>query len=104
METRYPKMVRKNPFGHRGNYYIGHDESSSNKTPIVFVHGLHSHPEKWFMKTNHHGKNDMYELAANYGHPTAFVDLSNERYGIRENGQLLSNQLKEIYHRFGQKN
>ncbi|MFV9511388.1 esterase/lipase family protein [Tepidibacillus sp. LV47] len=103
MEVKQPRVVRKAPFGERGNYYIGQYEHSMNKTPIVFVHGLHSHARKWFTRTNYYGKNDMYELAAHYGHPTAFVDLSTRKYGIWENGELLAKQLKEIYHRFGQK-
>ncbi|TCS82581.1 esterase/lipase family protein [Tepidibacillus fermentans] len=103
MKIQVPRLMRKNPFGTRGNYYLGIYDRQTQKTPIVFVHGLHSHAKKWFTRTNYYGKNDMYELASSYGHPTAFVDLSTRKYGIWENGQLLATQLKEIYHLFGQK-
>ena len=103
MEIQEPSLIRKNPFGMRGNYFLANTDTQNSKTPIVFIHGLHSYAKRWFGSTHHYGQNDMYQLATLHGHPTAFVDLSINKYGIWENGQLLAKQLEEIHERFGQK-
>ncbi|MFT9488437.1 MAG: esterase/lipase family protein [Tepidibacillus sp.] len=103
MSQSYPVLVSRNPFRRIGNWYVGLPEEETEKPPLLFVHGLHSSSKKWFKNTNQSGHNDMYQLAKRAGYPTAFVDLNTDQESIWENGKILSQRIKEIYHFFGNK-
>ncbi|WP_243355780.1 esterase/lipase family protein [Bacillus litorisediminis] len=86
------------PTGTPGEWYLGTTPNyvEPNKSPIVFVHGLNSSASTWWVE------NDMYNTAYANGYETAFIDLYPTK-NMWDNGQLLANQLEDIYNHFGEK-
>ncbi|WP_335869471.1 esterase/lipase family protein [Bacillus sp. 2205SS5-2] len=92
-----------------GTWFVGAipNNVNPNKSPIVFVQGLHGNAKEWWKETVYYGKNDMYQHAYLNGYRTAFVQLEDSTGGdaadMWHNGKMLANMLEEIYDYFGEK-
>ncbi|MDX8365733.1 esterase/lipase family protein [Cytobacillus sp. IB215665] len=91
-----------------GTWYLGAlpDNVNMNKSPLVFVQGLHGNAKDWWEETVYYGENDMYNYAYANGYRTAFVQLEDATGGdaadMWHNGQMLASMLEEIYDYFGE--
>ncbi|MBB6452689.1 triacylglycerol lipase [Salirhabdus euzebyi] len=89
---------KDDPSGVPGQWYVGDEPSyiSTDKHPILFVHGLNSSSNTWW------NENDMYATAYNNGYETSFIDLYPTK-NMWDNGYLLAEKLRDIYNHFGEK-
>ncbi|MYL69355.1 hypothetical protein GLW00_00755 [Halobacillus litoralis] len=90
--------IKDGTSGNPGEWYVGETPSTiaANSHPILFVHGLNSSSDTWYVNNN------MYTTAYQSGYETAFIDL-NAGKSMWDNGALLAEKVKEIYNYFGEK-
>jgi triacylglycerol esterase/lipase EstA (alpha/beta hydrolase family) len=89
---------KDDPGGVPGQWYAGDLPGyiDPNKPVLVFVHGINSSSKTWWENNN------MYQTAYDNGYETAFIDVHPDR-DMRDNGAIINDRIREIYHYFGQK-
>ncbi|WP_044022890.1 esterase/lipase family protein [Bacillus sp. SG-1] len=89
---------KDNPGGVPGQWYAGDTPGyvDPTKPVLVFIHGINSSSKTWWENNN------MYQTAFNNGYETAFIDVHPDK-DMWDNGALINNRIRDIYHSFGQK-
>ncbi|RIW35677.1 hypothetical protein D3H55_07285 [Bacillus salacetis] len=89
---------KDDPGGVPGQWYAGDTPGYVDpaKPVLVFVHGINSSSKTWWEDNN------MYQTAYDNGYETAFIDVHPDK-DMRENGDIISNRIRDIYNYFGKK-
>ncbi|PAE97361.1 esterase/lipase family protein [Shouchella clausii] len=79
-----------------GTWVVGDSPATTAGSPILFVHGLNSSALTWFEP------NDMFVHTYEQGFPSAYINLHPDKSNW-QNGELLAEKIRDIYHHFGEK-
>ena len=79
-----------------GTWVVGDTPATTAGSPILFVHGLNSSALTWFEP------NDMFVHTYEQGFPSAYINLHPDKSNW-QNGELLAEKIRDIYHHFGEK-